>query len=465
MHALWTLAIAALLALSPACGSSTGKESTAAPARPESSSDQVVIVVSVDGMMPATYMDPDAHGLKVPTLRALKAGGAHSPGVTSVFPSVTYPAHTSIATGVTPAVHGITSNFAWDPLARNQEGWFWYTEDIKVPTIWQVARAAGIRTALINWPVTVGADVDFLVAEYWRAGTADDVKLSRALATRGLLDQVGERFPGFWNAFKPSEMPDSAPMDVAIHVLETGKPRLMLIHLLMVDEYQHRHGLWSAEARDKIEEADAQIGRLVQTLERLGMWQRTTLVVLSDHGFVPMERRVVPGVVLAQLGLLTHGKGNTLDDWKAVTRANGGMAYVYVKDADDIATRKAIEDAFAALAAQPGSGIGRIYTSDEIQARGGDPRAFLALEASAGFAFRDGYTGDLIVSSSYKGHHGFDPERDELRSSLIVHGPGIAPGPIEGARLIDVAPTVASRLGLALPRAQGRVLALPRPER
>jgi predicted AlkP superfamily pyrophosphatase or phosphodiesterase len=462
MHALCTLLTASVLALSPACASSPRKESSPAPARPESSSDQYVIVVSVDGMMPATYMDPDAHGLKVPTLRALKARGAHSPGVESVFPSVTYPAHTSIATGVTPAVHGITSNHSWDPLARNQGGWFWYTRDIKVPTIWQVARAAGVRTALINWPVTVGADVDFLVAEYWRAGTADDVKLSRALATRGLLDQVGERFPGFWDAFTPNQMPDSAAMDIAIHVVETGTPQLMLIHLLMVDEYQHRHGLWSAEARDTIEEADAQIGRLVEALERLGMWERTTLIVLSDHGFVPMERRVVPGVVLDQLGLVTRGKGDTLDDWKAVARANGGMAYLYVKDADDSATRKALEDAFVALVAQPGSGMARIYTSDEIQARGGDPGAFLALEAAEGFAFRDGYTGELIVSSSYKGHHGFDPQRDELRASLIVHGPGIAPGPIEGARLIDLAPTVASWLGLALPAAQGRVLALRR---
>jgi predicted AlkP superfamily pyrophosphatase or phosphodiesterase len=131
-----------------------------------------------------------------------------------------------------------------------------------------------------------------------------------------------------------------------------------------------------------------------------------------------------------------------------------------VKDAGDVATRKTLEDTFTALATTPGSGIGRVYTSDEIRARGGHPGAFLALEAAPGFAFQDGYTGEVIVPSSSKGTHGYDPERPEMSSSLIVHGPGIKPGPVAGARLIDLAPTVASWLGLALPGAQGRVLAL-----
>jgi predicted AlkP superfamily pyrophosphatase or phosphodiesterase len=464
MHTIWKLVSAAVLVLIPACGSAPGKESAAA-ARPDRSiagPQRPVIVISVDGLMPQTYMDPDAHGLKVPTLRALKARGAYSPGVESVFPTVTYPAHTSMATGVNPGVHGIVNNRSWDPLARNQGGWYWYEEDIQVPTLWQVARAAGIRTALINWPVTVGADVDFLVAEYWRAGTADDVKLYEALATPGLLDQVGARFPEFRAKLTPPDLPDSVGIDIAIHLLETGSPQLMFIHIWMVDEYQHRNGPWSAEARERIEEADAELGRLIQTLEGLTMWEHTTLIVISDHGFLPIERIVVPGVILDQLGLVTRGTKDTLDDWKAAVRTNGGQAYLYVKDAGDAATRKALEDRFAELARQPDSGIGRIYTSDEISARGGDPRAFLAVEAAPGFAFQDGYAGDVIVPSSSKGTHGYDPERDEMGSALIVHGPGIVPGPIAGARLIDLAPTVASWLGLALPGAQGRVLALRR---
>src|SRR5215470_15614341 len=92
-------------------------------------------------------------------------------GALSVLPSVTYPAHTTIATGVFPARHGIVTNYAWDPVDKNLTGWWWYAEDIRAPTLWDAARAAGRKVALIDWPVTVGAKVDVLVPEYWRAGT------------------------------------------------------------------------------------------------------------------------------------------------------------------------------------------------------------------------------------------------------------------------------------------------------
>ncbi len=115
-----------------------------------------VILISVDGLMPESYTHPDAHGLKVPTLRELARNGLSSDGARSVFPTVTYPLHTSIATGTNPGTHGIVTNTAWDPLERNQGGWRWYAEDIRVPTLWDAARAHGLRTALVWWPVTVG---------------------------------------------------------------------------------------------------------------------------------------------------------------------------------------------------------------------------------------------------------------------------------------------------------------------
>src|SRR3954463_14645128 len=68
-----------------------------------------VIIVSIDGLMPAAYVAPDAHNLKIPTLREIVRNGAWSDGARSVFPSITYPAHASIATGADPGVHGIVA--------------------------------------------------------------------------------------------------------------------------------------------------------------------------------------------------------------------------------------------------------------------------------------------------------------------------------------------------------------------
>jgi predicted AlkP superfamily pyrophosphatase or phosphodiesterase len=99
--------------------------------------------------------------------------------------------------------------------------------------------------------------------------------------------------------------------------------------------------------------------------------------------------------------------------------------------------------------------------------RGGDPLAYLALEAAPGFRFSDAYRGDPITRSTDGGAHGYDPERPDMHAALLVTGPGIAPGIMERARLIDIAPTVAQWLGFKLEKAEGRPLPIiaPAPQR
>jgi hypothetical protein len=110
-----------------------------------------VVVVSVDGLMPDAYLDPDAHGLAIPTLRALVAGGAAA-RVRGVMPTVTYPSHTTLVTGVPPRIHGIVANKPLDRLGKNLDGWSWYAEDIAVPRCTR-AEAQHRTAALIVWPV------------------------------------------------------------------------------------------------------------------------------------------------------------------------------------------------------------------------------------------------------------------------------------------------------------------------
>src|ERR1041384_6155206 len=146
---------------------------------------RAVVFVSIDGLMPATYVAPDTHGLGVPTLREIVKNGAWSDGARSVFPSVTYPAHASIATGVNPSVHGIVANGAFDPLGKNQQGWRWYAEDIHAPTLWDAVRSRGLSAALIWWPTTVGARAAALAPEHWRAGSEAGGTVGREWAARG----------------------------------------------------------------------------------------------------------------------------------------------------------------------------------------------------------------------------------------------------------------------------------------
>ena len=448
--------LTAILLLAGSC--SSAPHTPVEPASKAATARRIVVVVSIDGLIPASYLDPETHGLRVPTLRQLRSGGAYSEGAISVFPTVTYPAHTSMVTGVNPGVHGIIANHAWDPYRRNQEGWNWYAESIRVPTLWQVAERAGVRTALVHWPASVGAQVHALVPDFWRAKTQEDVKLSRAVSTPGLLDRVATRFPGFWDYYEPWKPSDRSAMDVAIHLIESGPPELMFIHTLKVDQFQHGSGLWSAEAKAQVEEADSQLARLMDALKRTGLWNRTILVVVSDHGFLPVRTRVRPAHVLKELGLTPRDEDSNLTSWKASLLSADGIAYLYVADENDGQTKELLHRTFVDLASKPDSGVERVYQREEIRARGGDPNAFLAIEASDGFRFSSGYGGETYTDLGNKGVHGYSPERPEMRASLLVYGPSVKPGVIAGARLIDLAPTIAGWLGLAMPGVEGRAL-------
>jgi predicted AlkP superfamily pyrophosphatase or phosphodiesterase len=94
--------------------------------------DRALLVISIDGMRPDYVSAADRHGLKIPNLRRISATGAHARGVRGVLPTVTYPSHTTMMTGVRPAKHGIYENTTFDPLGRNLSGWYWYSEAIQV---------------------------------------------------------------------------------------------------------------------------------------------------------------------------------------------------------------------------------------------------------------------------------------------------------------------------------------------
>ena len=119
-------------------------------------SPPLLVVISIDGLQPDYVTAADSYRAKIPNLRRFLKDGAFADGVEGVIPTVTYPSHTTLITGVWPAKHGILANTTFDPRRENKEGWYWYAEDIRVPTLWDAAREAGMTTASIQWPVSVG---------------------------------------------------------------------------------------------------------------------------------------------------------------------------------------------------------------------------------------------------------------------------------------------------------------------
>src|SRR5262252_8154679 len=159
-------------------------------ARGQQGSEPLLVMISVDGMRPDYITEADARGTKVPNLRRFMREGAFAEGVQGVIPTVTYPSHTTLITGVWPAKHGIYANLLFDPLEKGKQAWYWYAEDLKVPTLYDAAREAGRKTASVQWPVTVGAKITWDIPEVWRASDENDLKLVHATATPGLMEEV-----------------------------------------------------------------------------------------------------------------------------------------------------------------------------------------------------------------------------------------------------------------------------------
>ena len=419
----------------------------------------VLILVSVDGMKPEYVTHAEEHGAKVPNLRRMMAEGMYAEGVQGVIPTVTYPSHTTLITGVWPAKHGIYANLLFDPLDKGHQAWYWYSEDLKVPTLYDAAREAGRTTATIQWPVTIGANVTWDIPEVWRAGDENDQKLVRAVSTPGLLPEaekeIGEPYVG---GIVTTAEADEVRAKYAEWIIEKKKPALLLLHLSALDHTEHQTAPFSEEALAVIEREDAAIGKLRATAERV-FPGRVIFCVASDHGFVKVEKQVSLAAAFVQAGLISvDAKGNA-KDWKAFPWTTGGSAAIVLKDPKDAAVAEEVRALLKNLASDPANGIDRVLEAEDLHARGGYPTASFFVGLKPGWRNSYSLAGPIVDSVKVGGTHGQLNDLPEMRSSFFVVGGSVPKNKNLGViDMRDIAPTLAKLAGLSLPTADGKSL-------
>lgn len=416
----------------------------------------LLLMISIDGLKPDYVTKADAHRAAIPNLRRFLKEGVFADGVEGVVPTVTYPSHTTLVTGVWPSRHGIFNNTTLDPTRQNQEGWYWYAEDIRVPTLWDAAREAGMTTASVQWPVTVGARIDAVIPEFWRAGTADDAKLLRAASTPGLLASL-EADLGPYPRWLLADDDERRGRFVA-RILETKKPQLVLLHLIALDHTQHETGPDTPEVLAVLERLDAVVGSLREAAERVAPG-RATVAIVSDHGFAPVKAQLNLYSAFRNAGLITLDARDKVTDWKATPWAAGGSAAIVLKDPADAATLTQVRALLGDLARDPANGIDRVLEADPLHARGGFPPASFLVGLKPGWQTAFALTGPVLTTTKPRGTHGHLPDLPELRASFFAVGPGLPAGRSLGLiDMRDIAPTLARRLGLTLPSADGKIL-------
>jgi predicted AlkP superfamily pyrophosphatase or phosphodiesterase len=409
-----------------------------------------VLMISIDGMRPDYVTAADGHHLKIPTLRHIMAEGTYADRVINSLPTNTYPNHTTLVTGVWPAQHGIYNNIKFDPLLQHPDEWYWYADAVRVPTIWQAASNAGLTTASVGWPVTNGAKgIDFLITEF-----------AQSEAGAELTEQERDNPVGLRHQLDPSGKMKDADGDIkktvwSAEIIRTQKPNLMTVHLNNLDHIEHATGVFTADDFRTLEVLDAQVKTLMDA--ELSVDPNAIIIVVSDHGFVNVDKRVNLETLFIRAGLAPArpavGKLPLNTPWQAEAWDGGGTDAIMLHDPTDKAILQKVSDLLQNAAKNPDYGIAHILNHDGAVKMGGYPEASFVVEWKPGFSSGRALSGEMTKSTPGKGAHGFLPDRPELNSSFFMAGHGVAHKDLGVIDMRQIAPTIAKLLGITFPSA------------
>lgn len=417
----------------------------AALAQGTSRSDHVVLV-SVDGFRPDFYRDAN---WPAPTIQQMAREGVQARGVRGVFPTFTYPSHTTLVTGALPARHGIYYNSPFEPAGQTGR-WYWEESAIEVPTLWDAVTASGRASASILWPVTVGALIEYNIPEFWslEGGYGGVEPLRRHDVPDGLLEELEREATGALSTDRVSAdyiTRDTISAMQASYLLETYKPALLTVHLLGVDHFQHDDGRDSPRVRQALAAIDTAIREMVSGARRAGILERTAFVITGDHGFVDIHSTLAPNVWLVEAGLMDAAKDR--GDWRAAFHTNGGSAFLHLRDPGDAATLRRVREIIDNLPHAQRRWF-RVVERAELDLIGADPNVPFALAMAPGVRTSSSGRGE-VLRSGRGGTHGFFPDFADIQTGFVAWGAGIRSGVvIEQLNLEDVAPTIATLLGL-----------------
>ena len=422
-----------------------------------------VVVVSVDALV---YEDLETLS-KLYALAPRWDKMARVDRVRSIYPTITYPCHSTMMTGVYPDRHHIVNNEA--PILGVEHClWQHFRSSVKAPSIFDAAKKAGLTTAAVFWPVT-GKDpaIDYLVDEYWPQHGEDSVTAFRdsGSSEEVIKKIVKPNLKYLEGKHRMHPYADAFVMGCAADMLRNFQPDLLMVHPANVDSARHASGLFTPAVTNALYDTYLWLEELFNAAEDAGIYEDTNFFIVSDHGQIEIRRSVALNALLAEEGLLDVAPDGTLKDWTAFAKSGGTSALVYLKDpADQVAWNKT-KIALEKLRDSEVCGIGEILTEAEARERyhlGGD-FAFV-IETDGWTSFSTSWLKPVqkpLDNSDYRfgrATHGHEPEKGP-QPTLMAFGPDIQPGAhLDTARLVDEAPTFAHALGLTMPDTDGHCL-------
>lgn len=430
----------------------------ALPAR-AANPDHHVVIISIDGFPASLWRRAD---LPAPNLKRLAAAGASADAMTVANPSLTWPNHTTLVTGVAPRRHGLLFNGLLVRHGPNKPPTVTPRADktalVDVPTVYDVAHAAGLTTAESNWvAIRHASTITWSFPEF---PTVEDPLVADMIAAGALTP---EEVKGMEYG-QPTNLPwhDGIWMRAAKFIVERHHPNLLLYHILTTDSTHHNFGPGNVASFAALAFADRLVGELVETVKRAGLLENTTFIITSDHGFKKVTKLAYPNVTLRKAGLLKVA-GPEIVACDAVVRGGGGVGMVYITDPS---RRQELKPVVRRLLADS-EGIAEVIDGEDGPTLGmpspseKDKMGDFIIYPKPGYAIRDQAIGEdaAVAAKGYAGTHGGRADDPDFDAIFIASGRGIKPGvKLPRMRNLDVAPTVAKLLGVTLADVDGRVL-------
>jgi predicted AlkP superfamily pyrophosphatase or phosphodiesterase len=420
-----------------------------------------MVLISIDGLIADYVLNADHYRLAIPHFRRLLAEGSYATRVKGVIPTTTYPSHATLITGVPPAIHGIVNNELFDPFKKHPGIFYWYAKNIKVPTLWDVAQEKGLVTANIDWPVSVGANLDYNIPQCWlkhdfNRTEKGNIKLLRELSSPpNLLDEAQKSIGSLdlsWTVHG-----DKNRTDLTIFLLKQKRVQFVTVCLTSLDMQQHADGTYTENVFTVLESIDEMLGQIRIAAEQMGDG-KAFIFVVSDHGFASIRKSIRLNVAFKKAGLMTVDELGNLVSWRVFAWQADGTTAVMLKNHNDNEAYQKAKVVLETLAADPSNGIAKILDAHKAKELGSFPNAIFVVGAQMDCRFIEDLEGPIITKEEELGgtHGHFPDDSGRMDAAFFAVGPNIVAKQNLGTiNLIDVAPTVTAFMGMELPTAKG----------
>ncbi|MGL4450845.1 MAG: alkaline phosphatase family protein [Sarcina sp.] len=401
---------------------------------------------------------------KLPHFGKFLKKSAYSKEVETIYPSLTYPAHTSIITGMLPKNHNVTNNIKFQIDKCLSPDWFWNKNEIKTDTLFDLVKRNRLTCSSILWPVSCKSNIKYNMPEVFpNRSWQNQVMVSALNGSIKYQLALNNKFGSLRKGLRQPQL-DNFSMNCFLYTMTEYSPDVIFLHLTDVDTNRHKYGYDSKEAEYALRRHDSRLGDVITKLKTIEALDDACIILLGDHSMKNTHSVIKLNKLFLDKYWIKLDKTNKkIDYYEVACNYCDGSAYIYLKDKNNKSLLNKVKAELEKLSKINLNCIKNIYTSDQATDFGADPNCDLMLEASDGYYFINDFNGDKVIEKigtiHDKATHGYKPSNYDNGTFFAVCDPKVKEnfniGPM---KIIDIAPTIAKLFDDAMLDVDGKIL-------